>query len=308
LLKMFGISTAWKSEEIDNGEELLDRLLELEIQGIELEYRITPRMFHEMLPRLKKREVPVLSIHNFLPLPEIIPKEEASGDALRLSAEDKEERELAVKYTIRTIQNAHELEVPVVVLHLGKVEMDPETERLFELYDNREDNPSEWEEFVNRKLRERERKKTKFLDAVFFSLDKLLKEAEKLQVFLGVENRYHFHEVPDFEEIGKILKEFEGSNVRYWHDTGHAHACECLGGRLQREYLEAYAPMMIGIHLHDAKGYDDHYAPGQGEVDFDMVKSLLPERITRVIEVHPKVSRDDLLKGIDFLKQKGILP
>lgn len=120
---MFGISTAWQSDEIDKGEELLGRLLELDIQGIELEYRITPKMFQEMLPRLKKREIRVLSIHNFLPLSEIIPKEEASGDALRLSAEDKEERELAIKYTVRTIQNAHDLEVPVVVLHLGRVEM-----------------------------------------------------------------------------------------------------------------------------------------------------------------------------------------
>lgn len=39
-----------------------------------------------------------------------------------------------------------------------------------------------------------------------------------------------------------------------------------------------------------------------------MVKSLLPEGITKVIEAHSKVSRDDLLKGIDFLKEKGVLP
>ena len=36
------------------------------------------------------------------------------------------------------------------------------------------------------------------------------KEAEKKGVFLGVENRYYFNEIPDFEEIAIIMNEFEG--------------------------------------------------------------------------------------------------
>ena len=63
----------------------------------------------------------------------------------------------------------------------------------------------------------------KHLDAVLFSLDKLNREAEKRKAyFLGVENRYYLHEIPDFDEIGMVLREFEGGKLRYWHDVGHA--------------------------------------------------------------------------------------
>ena len=61
---------------------------------------------------------------------------------------------------------------------------------------------------INEQKRIRETKYRKNLDAVFFSLEKLNQEAGKKGVFIGIENRHHFNEIPNFSEIGTILREF----------------------------------------------------------------------------------------------------
>lgn len=145
------------------------------------------------------------------------------------------------------------------------------------------------------------------LDAVLFSLETLNREAEQKGLFLGIENRYHLHEIPDFDEIEMILEQFRGGNIRYWHDVGHAFAQENMGIIPQKDLLRAYSEMLIGVHLHDAEGLDDHRAPGQGEVDFDQIKSFLKPSHIRILEVHSDVGEKDLRKGIQHLKSLGIV-
>jgi len=43
-------------------------------------------------------------------------------------------------------------------------------------------------------------------------------------VLLGLENRYHDHELPGPDDFKVIFDKFKGAPVGYWHDTGHAHA------------------------------------------------------------------------------------
>jgi sugar phosphate isomerase/epimerase len=134
-------------------------------------------------------------------------------------------------------------------------------------------------------------------------LEELNRVAEKRGIFLGIENRYHFHEIPDLEEIGLILRSFKGGNIRYWHDVGHAKVQENIGISSQRSLLEAYGEDMIGIHLHDVRGLDDHLAPGQGEMEFSDIRVFLKPSIITVLEVHPEVERKALLEGIRFVKK-----
>ena len=121
---MLGISTSWRSEIARTGIEIIDAILELGMDTIELEYRITTQMLKEILPLLKKRRLTVASLHNFFPLPAGLPKEKASGDFFSLSSPDREDQEMAVKYTTKTIAWAQELEARAIVIHLGKVAMD----------------------------------------------------------------------------------------------------------------------------------------------------------------------------------------
>jgi sugar phosphate isomerase/epimerase len=190
-----------------------------------------------------------------------------------------------------------------VVLHLGKVDMPDRTEDFFELYRHGLIGEGEGLKFFQEQRAIRQARKKRNIDAVLASLEVLNKEAVNRGVVLGIENRFHFHEVPDFEEIGHILREFKGGNIRYWHDVGHARVQENLGLTRQEGLLEAYSEEMAGIHLHDVRGLDDHLAPGQGEVDFEEIKPFLRPSTIKILEVHSRVPREEVLKGIRLLTE-----
>jgi sugar phosphate isomerase/epimerase len=219
-----------------------------------------------------------------------------------LSSTDEDERQRAVRYTIRTIENAEEMEAGAVILHLGRVEMPGVTPTLSERYHGGKRKEKEPLNAIEDQKKERASRQRKYFDAVLRSLDVLNREAGKRGISLGVENRYHFHEIPNFEEIGTILGEFQGGNIGYWHDVGHATAQENMGLTVQSELLDAYSDQLVGIHLHDAKGLDDHLAPGSGEVDFKKIFSFLKPSHIKILEIHPKVDRADLIRGIDYIK------
>jgi len=298
---MLGISTCWWDTRFIRADEIVSEILELGFEGVELEYRISNSLYQEIRPYLNK-ELRVLSIHNFFPKPEIHPTAKGSGDFFLLSSTDKDERSRAVTYSIRTIEHANDLEAQAVVLHLGHVDMENTMERFRELHRNGEIHQDEGRAFLDEQKTLRETKRGKNLDAVLFSLERLNREAVRLGVFLGIENRYHFHEIPNFDEIGTILREFEGGRVRYWHDVGHAAVQEQLGISRHKDLLDAYSGKMIGIHFHDAKGLDDHFAPGQGEIDYGEITPFLKPTLIEILEIHPKVERNELLEGVQFIK------
>jgi len=301
---MLGISTCWWHNRVDHGEEIVRGVLALGLKGVELEYRLTEALYRQMRPQIK--DLQVLTIHNYFPKPVELGNVKGSGDLFLLSSTDRDERLRAVKYSIRTIEHAHDLGAKVVILHLGRVDMPNPISKIKELLAKGKTERSECSAFINEQRQIREARHQKHLDAVMSSLDELNQEAERRGVFLGIENRYHFHEIPDFGEIGIILKQFQGGNVRYWHDVGHARVQEYMGFIRQKDLLEAYSEMLIGIHLHDAKGLDDHWAPGQGEMIFEQIKPFLKPSHIKILEVHPKVDKRDLIKGIQHLKSLGI--
>lgn len=298
---MLGISTCWWGNRSLRGDEIVSEILELGIEGVELEYRLTNRIYQEMRPQLNEA-VTVLSVHNFFPKPQDSPDKKASGDFFLLSSTSNSERSMAVKYSVRTIEHARDLGARAVVFHLGRVDMPNPTKSFIRLYREGKMGQSEGLTLIDEQRRIRQARHRKNLDAVLFSLEELNRVAEEKKIFIGIENRCHFFEIPDFEEIETILKEFEGGKVRYWHDVGHAIVQENLGILPQKDLLEAYSEMMIGIHLHDVRGIDDHLSPGQGEMDYGQVMPFLKPSLIKILEIHSKVERKELLRGIQFIK------
>jgi sugar phosphate isomerase/epimerase len=302
---LIGLSTVWTSRDARSGEELLGPILDLGFEWVELEYRITEQRYQEIRPRIRNNDVRVLSIHNYFPVPPIIPPDRVSGDCFSLSSLDREERDTGVSYTFRTLETAHELEARAVVLHLGRVDMDLPKNGLQQLYRENASN-DEIMELLQQEREERSRLRDPHLDALLFSLERIVKRAEQLGVIVGIENRYYFQEIPDVEEIGIILEQFRGGPIGYWHDTGHAAVFEALGIVRHEALLQRYATHLVGTHLHDALGIDDHKPPGQGEIDFEMVSRYLPEGAIKIMEIHPSARGHEILEGLEFLKEKGI--
>jgi sugar phosphate isomerase/epimerase len=301
---MIGLSTVWTSTTARSGVALLQPILDAGITAVELEYRITQQLYREILPLIRGRSIQVLSIHNYFPLPAGVSSEQASGDIFSLASLDTAERKQGISYTIRTLEAAHELEARAVVLHLGRVETELPKDGMPQLYREGRWN-EEGQVLLTKEREERNRRRAPHLDAVFFSLDTLTKRAEQLGVILGIENRFYLQEIPDKEEVGIILDRFHGGPIGYWHDTGHAAALETLGICPHEELLRLYSSTLIGTHLHDARGIDDHRPPGEGEIDFAMVRRYVPDNVIKIMEIRQTATEQEVREALVFLKNKG---
>ena len=300
---MLAISTSWQSDESTKAEEMLAALKNLEISGIELSYRISEDFFNKMKRPLKRSGLKVVSIHNYFPIPSVRSDSKGSGDLFLLSSPDNEERQNAIRFTAKTIKYAGEMGAAAVVLHCGVVEMNPETQVLYQYANSKRLDSDEAQFFIRNKLEERDRRQPKHMDSLLTSLDRLLPVAEKQGVSLGLENRYHYHELPGLEDLRLIFDTFKGAPIGYWHDTGHAHANETLGLIPRQSLLQSYSDRLIGIHLHDAVGQDDHIPPGIGEIDFKALAPFLESKTIKVIELKPGIPVSEVTEGIRFIRE-----
>jgi sugar phosphate isomerase/epimerase len=302
---MIAFSTSWNSTEVESGEEMLSQILDMGFEAIELDYGLTTTILNEMRPLLGK-DVRVLSVQNFCPVPDILPKEMAGSDAFLLSTPDREERERAVKHAIKTIELADSVDARIVVCHFGHVDMDDPTEKLVELCNKGERESGDFESLLEKSKDKREARRQRHLDAALFSLDKLNQRAGGLDVFIGIENRRGFRQIPNLDEIGIILSEFGGANVAYWHNTGYAQVQNNLGIANHEDFLKRYSDKMVGVHLHDVKSTTDHIVPGAGDLDFKMVSEYLSQDVVKVMQLTPGATREEIIEGLSQLEESGI--
>ena len=300
---MLALSTSWQSGDSVTAEEMFAALKNLNISGIELSYRISEGLFNKMKRPLKHSGLKVVSIHNYFPIPSARADSKGSGDLFLLSSPDNEERQNAIRFTTKSIENASEMGATAVILHCGIVEMNHEMQALYQYVNSNRLNSDEAQIFIRNKLRERDRRKPRHLDCLLASLDRLVAVAEKQGVLLGLENRYHYHELPGLDDFKVIFNQLKGAPIGYWHDTGHAHANETLGLIPRQSLLQSYTDQLIGIHLHDAVGIDDHIPPGSGEIDFKGLKPFLKSNTIKVIELKPGVPVSEVKEGLRFIRE-----
>lgn len=302
---MLGISSVYRSKAIEDGGRLLDGLAALGFDGIELEYRVRPETLRQM-GRRPGREIPVFSVHAFFPSPVAAGAQGSGANAFLFSSTDREEREAAVRHGLATLEAAERLGARAVVLHLGRVPVDePLLAEYRRLEGVGEPATPGLLAAVAAVLEARQRLRAPHLDAVLRSVDRLNRDALRRGLLLGIENRYHPHEIPLHDEAGLLLREFTGGAVRYWHDVGHALNHQRLGILTQEAWLAAYGPQLAGTHLHDIRGGEDHLAPGTGEADFAAILRHLPADAIRILEIRPDVPRAAVLAARDRLRALG---
>ncbi|NNF97748.1 MAG: sugar phosphate isomerase/epimerase [Desulfobacteraceae bacterium] len=294
---------------LDSGpDQMIGLLDDLCIRHVEIEYRINAAQFHSLVFELKRAGVNVTSLHNYCPFPALIPGRAPSGDYFRLSSPDREERSLAVQWTTRTLEQAHELEAGVVVLHTGAVDMPVDRDLIEWMVSNRTEHPEKFNQWRTQQLDHREQSRGPILDSLLLCLDRLIPIAEKYGIRLGIENRYHLHELPSLEEMHTILLEFRGAPVGYWHDAGHAHMLELLGIYDTGQWLSQLGESLCGIHLHDAVGSSDHLPPGDGEIDFTSLTPFVKTEIPLVMELAPGTDSAGITRGAAAAKSLFDLP
>ena len=280
---MIAISTMWNALRQPDGAALLDEIKELGFDAIELSRHLTRGQVEQIKPHLATTQI--CSIHNFCPVLFGRPQSQAEADPIHLASLDVDARNEAVKQTIQTMELGVEIEVPTVVLHLGEVDT---YDRSYLMYDFYEYGEREFEAFgtkVEEATEWRKRKEAKHQDAVLFSLDRLNEMALRMEIYLAIENRPRYHQIPNFDEVGLFLEKFKGSNMRYWHDVGHAMLQERVGLCWSRRWLENYIEHLIGVNLHDLKDLEAYHPPGSGDLDFEEILEQIPPDTPTVLEV-----------------------
>ncbi len=303
---MLSLSTAFNIKKHTDGKKLVKDILALGFYAIELNVEVEREMLPQILSQVKQKKIKISSIHNFCPKLKHFNPGRSVFNAYNLSSLNNEERNKAIEFTKKTINLADEFGAQAVVIHAGEVETQVRGQELFR-YVRDFGKTKIYAIYKDIFFKERKKKCRPYLTAAIHSLEEISEYAAKLKIKIGIENRFYYNEIPAFEEIGVILTHFKGGNVYYWHDTGHAQIFQDLEFvSSHEEYLKRYADRMIGIHLHDVKGFSDHRAPGTGIVDFKMIKQYLSKETIKVVESHSKSSRTQVKKSVTFLENIGI--
>lgn len=267
---------------------------------IELNFTLTYKDICDIISIKDKEGIEVTSLHNFCPIPKGVSPKRASPDYYSLSSLDEDERKRAIENTKVTIETAHKLYAPVVILHAGRVAITDRTRELAEAIDDKES----YERIKDLMIKERSRESSKYFDKVISSIEELLSFAEENNVILGIENRYYHSEIPSIDEMGILFERFSKNDyIGYWHDTGHAQIFQNIGLHEHKVFLDRFAAKMIGIHLHDVTGIADHKAPLQGDFDFSMLKPYLKKDTLLVLEPHFPATSLEIKKGVLYLRE-----
>lgn len=274
------LSTMWAKM---NFPVLSDFFLAAERFGFS-KVELNHQMNSELLSSVDLRKYEISSIHE--PCPADISVETLKRRDWLISSLDEECRQQGVAAIKRSIELAGTLSVRTVVVHSGQVSPDMILEnKLRHLYYAGLTETAEYQETKRLIIEIRLKLSGPCLEAVGKSLKELVEYASRYGVRLGLENRYHYFDIPTQDEMSALMALAEPDQLGFIYDVGHATAMDRLGFFPNEMWLKRFGGRIFGSHLHDVIGISDHHAPGLGDVDFRMVSGYLPKDSFRTIEV-----------------------
>ncbi len=299
--KMYSFSTCWNSRRHTDGRAMLREIRELGFDFAELSHGTRVSLLPGILDAVAAGEMKISTLHNFCPLPMGV--NNSAPNLYQFSDERPRERELAMKYTLKTLEFAVRVKAPLVVLHSGSIEMKNYTDKLVEMVGRGEKETTKYKKLCTELEQKRAAKKDEYFGRVIEMLKQILPVAETNGIKLGIENRESLEELPLESDYKFLFRELASPNLVYWHDTGHAQIKENLGFIGHAMHLESLRDRLAGFHIHDVQPPGrDHCAPGSGMIDFAALKpSVKPEHI-KVFEFSPGLTTEQARAGVAHVK------
>ena len=294
------LSTMWARRNFPSLGDFFQAAQRLGFAHIELNHQIDSAM----LRGIELDAFHFSSLHE--PCPADISVETLKERDWLISAHDEEKRRQGVAAVKRSLDLAQALGAGVIVVHCGNVQNDLSQERrLRSLYDAGLTGSEEYARLKAEMVQARSNLAEARLAAVKKSLRELLEYAAPLGIRLGLENRYHYMDIPIQDELGELLELAGADRLGFIYDVGHAQALDGLGFFPHAAWLERYASRMFGAHLHDVQGVQDHFAPGLGEIDYLRIAPYLPQGAFRTLELHHNNSSEQVAAGLRHLAARG---
>lgn len=292
------LSTMWARNKFSVLSDFFLAAGRLGFTKIELNHQIDSGM----LSSVDLGKYTISSVHE--PCPADISMETLKARDWMISSLDENCRQQGMTAIKRSIELASTLSVRTVVVHSGQVSLDMVLEnKLRHLFHAGLTETAQYQETKRLIMERRLKLSGPCLEAVGKSLKELVDYASRFGVRLGLENRYHYFDIPTQEEMSALLALAEPDRLGFIYDVGHATALDRLGFFPNEMWLKRFGGRIFGTHLHDVIGISDHYAPGLGDVDFRMVAGYLPKDSFRTIEVMsintPEQIKTGLIKLVD---------
>ncbi|MCJ7622364.1 MAG: HAD-IA family hydrolase [Anaerolineaceae bacterium] len=296
------LSTMWGIKNFSNLSDFFIAADRLGFSGVELNHQINS----SMLDGINLSDHCISSIHE--PCPADISTAKLKENDWLVSSVDDDCRQQGVNAIRRSIDLAGELNVKTIVLHAGIVLSDAVLEnRLRTLYNKGLKDTEEYQEINYQIIKTRAKSTAAHMESVKKSIAELLEYGAKDGIRLGLENRYHYYDIPNQDEMAELLGLADEDQLGFIYDVGHAQALDRLGFFDHEIWLKRFSGRMYGAHLHDVIGVDDHHAPGMGEIDFHTVVKYLPGDAYRACEVMSFNSVEQVRNGVKILKDSGCI-
>jgi sugar phosphate isomerase/epimerase len=295
-------STMWHKKNFPVLPDFMEAARRAGFAQVELNHQITTAM----LEGTQLESCPISSIHE--PCPSDISTDELKERDWLISSPDEDCRRRGVESIRRSVELAAALGLPVMVVHCGMVSLDfTDEKKLRRMVETGESSTPAYQAIQERMRKERARLIGPRLEAVRRSLLELLELAAPTGLRMGLENRYHFFDIPSPDEMDGLLALAPADRLGFIYDVGHAQALDRLCFYPHEEWLRRFAPRIIETHLHDVIGVNDHLAPGLGEVNFDSIAPYLPADAIRTLELHPSNTPEQVKSALKYLADHGCI-
>ena len=280
---------------------MLREIRDLGFDYAELSHGIRISLMPGIMEAVDAGEIKISSLHNFCPLPMGV--NHAAPNIFKFTADNPRERENAFKHTLRTIETAVRLKAPLIVLHMGCIDMKDYTDKLIDMVGEGKKDTPKYQKLCDEVIMKREEKKDRAMEYAYDMLRRLVEHAEPRGIKLGIENREALEEIFFESDYPLFLREFRSPSIVYWHDTGHAQIKENLGFINHAMHLESMGERLYGFHVHDVQFPGrDHCSPGTGMIDWASLKPFVKPEHLKVFEFSPGMSPEHAKSGAAHIK------
>lgn len=222
-----------------------------------------------------------------------------------LAAAAPAEHARAIEIVHGSMKNATRLGTPVVVVDLGTFEVPDAAERRNQVLRMVEADGLGEPAVTARDALVAEGRKAELavLERVVRALHGLLKAEPEIE--LAIATGEPLIGWPSPEMLENLLADLKTSRLGYWHHSGRAAVAERLGLGAEGSLLTAHGPRLAGVTLSDVQGTMDGLPPGAGQVDFRALRSALPQRCRKLVDLDARVGLPGIRLAFDYLRSIG---